>query len=28
VVRRVGLGRARLYLDLGGRGALSVVASR
>ena len=28
VVRRVGHGRARLYLDLGGRGALSVVASR
>jgi endonuclease YncB( thermonuclease family) len=28
VVRRIGLGRARLYLDLGGRGALSVVASR
>ncbi len=28
VVRKVGLGRARLYLDLGGRGALSVVASR
>jgi hypothetical protein len=27
-VRRIGLGRARLYLDLGGRGALSVVASR
>jgi endonuclease YncB( thermonuclease family) len=27
VVRRIGLGRARLYLDLGGRGALSVVAS-
>jgi hypothetical protein len=28
VVRRVGVGRARLYLDLGGRDALSVVASR
>jgi len=28
VVRRIGHGRARLYLDLGGRGALSVVASR
>jgi endonuclease YncB( thermonuclease family) len=28
VVRRVGHGRARLYLDLGGRDALSVVASR
>jgi hypothetical protein len=28
VVRRIGLGRARLYLDLGGRGALSIVASR
>jgi endonuclease YncB( thermonuclease family) len=28
VVRRIGLGRARLYLDLGGGGALSVVASR
>ena len=27
-VRRIGFGRARLYLDLGGRGALSVVASR
>ena len=27
-VRRIGVGRARLYLDLGGRGALSVVASR
>ena len=28
VVRRIGVGRARLYLDLGGRGALTVVASR
>ena len=28
VVRRVGLGRARLYLDLGGRGGFTVVASR
>ena len=28
VVRRVGLGRSRLYLDLAGRGGLSVVASR
>ena len=27
-VRRIGFGRARLYLDLGGRSALSVVASR
>jgi len=28
VVRRVGLGRSRLYLDLGGRDAISIVASR
>ena len=28
VVRRVGFGRSRFYLDLGGRGDLSVVASR
>jgi hypothetical protein len=28
VVSRVGLGRSRFYLDLGGRGDLSVVASR
>ena len=27
-MRRVGLGRSRLYLDLAGRGGLSVVASR
>ena len=28
IVRRVGVGRSRLYLDLGGRGALSVVVAR
>ena len=28
VVRRVGVGRARLYLDFGGRGGFTVVAAR